>query len=184
MNRLFVAIDLPERHRMELVALAGGIPGARWVPPENIHLTLRFIGNVGGDQMTDIDHSLAQVRAPGFDIVIQGVEHFRRGRKPSTLWAGIAKNPALMTLQDKIEAALVRAGVAPDGRKFTPHVTLARLKDAPRGRVHDMIARNGLMRLPPFPATSFTLFSSFLARSGAIHRVEATYPLETAEVTP
>lgn len=184
MNRLFVAIDLPERHRMELAALAGGIPGARWVAPENIHLTLRFIGNVDGDQMADIDHALAQVQAPGFDLVIQGVEHFRRGRKPATLWAGVAKNPLLMVLQDRIEAALVRAGIEPERRKFTPHVTLARLKDAPRARVHDMIAHHGLLRLAPFPVTSFILYSSFLARSGAIHRAEAVYPLETAVAAP
>ncbi|HEX9808707.1 MAG TPA: RNA 2',3'-cyclic phosphodiesterase [Alphaproteobacteria bacterium] len=181
MIRLFTGIEIPDEIRARLAALAAGVPGARWVPAANIHLTLRFIGNVDDDRVGDIDDALARVRAPGFPVTIQGVDHFSRGRSPSMLWAGVEKNPALLHLQDRVETALVRAGLESDRRKYTPHVTLARLKDAPRGRVHAFIAENGLLQFAPFTVENFTLFSSFLARSGAIHRREAVYPLGVPE---
>lgn len=177
MIRLFTAIALPGEVRERLAAMAGGVPGARWTPPENMHLTLAFIGNVEESLFADIDAALAQVRASAFDITIEGVGDFRRGKAPSMLWAGVARNDGLDHLHERVTAALARAGVQPERRKYTPHVTLARLKGSPRARVEAYIADHSLLRLPPFTVDSFALYSSFLGHAGAIYRPEAEYAL-------
>lgn len=180
MIRLFVGIELPEVVRARLAAFAGGIPNVRWIAPENIHLTLRFIGEVDEDVGHDVDEALAAVAAPAFAFELAGFDTFGNGRRAHTLWAGVERNPALVHLRDKVESALVRVGLAPETRKFSPHVTIARLNDAPVGRLKDFLARNGLFRSGPIPCDRFVLFSSHLGRSGATYAVEADYPLELA----
>ncbi|UCH75473.1 MAG: RNA 2',3'-cyclic phosphodiesterase [Rhodospirillales bacterium] len=177
MIRLFVAIPLPEAIRTQLSLLQSGLPGARWIKPENIHLTLRFIGEVRNDIATDIDTALAQISAPGFDLELDGIGNFARGKHPHALWAGVAKSEPLMRLQAKIEAGLVRAGLAPETRKFSPHITIARLKDTRRGRVEDWATVHGGFRSPPFRVDRFALFSSFLKSEGAVYVEEASYEL-------
>lgn len=184
MIRLFVGLELPEDARERLAALAGGVPGARWVDPENMHLTLRFIGNVGEGEVADIDAALARVRAPAFELEIAGVDAFSRGRRPVMIWAGAELDGALAHLQQRIEAAVVKAGFPPEGRRFTPHITLARLKDASPGRVRQFIAHHNLVRIAPFPVRHFTLFSSHLGQRGASYRAEAAYPLGASERVP
>jgi len=181
MIRLFVGLELAEAVRERLHGLGGGVPGARWIEPENMHMTLRFIGNVNDDVLADIDEALARIRSPGFDLEIAGLGEFSRGRRPAMIWAGVRPVPALMDLQRRIEAAVVRAGFPPEGRRFTPHVTLARLKNGAPGRVRDFIAEHNLLRIDPFPVAQFTLFSSHLGRKGASYRPEADYPLAIPE---
>jgi 2'-5' RNA ligase len=181
MIRLFVGLELPESVRERLHGLGGGVPGARWIEPENMHMTLRFIGNVSDDVAADIDEALARVRAPAFDLEIAGLGEFSRGRRPAMIWAGVHPAPALIDLQRRIEAAVVKAGFEPEGRRFTPHVTLARLKNGAAGRVREFIAEHNLLRIDPFPVAQFTLFSSHLGRKGASYRAEADYPLAMAE---
>lgn len=176
MIRLFTAIELPDDTRAYLAALAGGVPGACWVPPENMHLTLRFIGNVDETTASDLDGALASVRAPAFDVVIEGAGSFSRGRKPTMLWAGVAKNDALLHLRDRIESVLVRAGCDSDPRKYTAHVMLARLDNAHPARVEAFIADHALLRLPSFRATQFTLFSSSLGHDHPTYVAEISYP--------
>ncbi len=180
MIRLFVAVELPEDVRTGLARLCAGVPDATWVKPENIHLTLRFIGEVDEGGFRDIDAALGQVLAPGFDVSLGGVGCFPKRGPPKVVWAGVAKNAALAHLYDKVESALVRTGLEPEGRKFAPHVTLARLKRARMGRVREFVSQNMSFEAGPFPVRSFTLFSSFLARGGAIHRPETEYPLTIA----
>jgi 2'-5' RNA ligase len=177
MPRLFVALELPEQVRLRLQILSGGVPGAAWVRPESLHLTLRFIGEVDGGWGQDIDAALAGISAPGFDLGLAGVGCWESKGRANALWVGVDKNPALTHLQAKIESALVRLGLEPEPRKFAPHVTLARLKDAPVPRVGAFLSDHALFRLPPFSVEHFVLFSSFLSRSGAIYTPEATYPL-------
>ena len=184
MIRLFVGLELPDSVRSDLAAICSGVPGARWVAPDNLHLTLRFIGNVEDTVLGDIDLALSKLRAPAFDLVIQGVDQFCKGRRPTMLWAGVPRNPALTHLQGRVERAIQRAGLEPEGRKFTPHVTLARLKDANASRVRTFITANSLFRSAPIPVERITLFSSFLARSGAIYRAEAEYALQASEAVP
>jgi 2'-5' RNA ligase len=175
--RLFVALALPENVRWQLRLLCGGLPGARWVQPENFHLTLRFIGEVDGAEFHDIDAALAGIRAPRFSLSLAGIGHFGSGNKLRSVWAGIDKQPALLHLRDKIESAVVRAGVEPNGQKFQPHVTLARGKGEPVTKLGEYLVQHNLFRSAPFEVTHFTLFSSFLNHNGAIYSVERSYEL-------
>ena len=175
--RLFVALSLPDDLRARLVGLASGVPGARWVTPESLHLTLRFIGEIDGAQARDADAELAHISAPAFDLALAGVDCFGSGDKSRSLWVGVAQCAELIRLQGKVENALQRAGLPPEGRKFKPHVTLARFKSNPGPKLHDFLAGNALFRSEPFPVREFGLYSSFLSHSGAIYRREAAYPL-------
>ncbi|MFN4091077.1 MAG: RNA 2',3'-cyclic phosphodiesterase [Alphaproteobacteria bacterium] len=173
--RLFVAIDLPDAVRRHLAMLGGGIPGARWVPAENLHLTLRFIGEVDGATADDVAEALATVRADPFETVVCGVGHFETGRRPHALWAGVTAGPALRRLHAGVDMALQRIGLAPEGRKYVPHVTLARLKGVVPARVQGFLTAHADLRSEPFPVAGFTLYSSFLGRGGALYRAEAGY---------
>lgn len=178
--RLFVALALPEQVRRRLSHLCFGLPGARWVSPENFHVTLRFIGEVDGGLMQDIDAALAGIRAPGFEIEIASVGHFGSPGKIRSIWAGVAPQPALQHLHDKVESAVVRAGAEPDGQKFRPHVTLTRSNVTQLGKLQDFLAQHSLFRSGRFPVTHFTLFSSFTGGEGAIYRAEESYALGAA----
>lgn len=175
--RLFVAIALPEDLRARLSALQQGVPAARWVDPDNLHLTLRFFGEADGVQAHDLDTALIQVRAERFSVTLTGVDRFGQGRKSRALWAGAAPAPELDLLQRKVEQAGRAAGFAVEGRKFKPHVTLARFKGDPGYRLQDYLARHAHFRADPFEVREFTLYSSLLAQSGAIYTPEAAYPL-------
>lgn len=179
MIRLFVALALPQSLRERLAMLAGGVPGARWTDPENMHLTLRFIGEVAEDRIADIHLALSRVRQPAFSVTIAGVGFFKQGRNPTLLWAGVERNDALLQLQQQVDHALQREDLGSESRRYTPHVTLARLQRSPESRVAEFVAHHNLFRAPPFVADSFTLFSSFLSSSGAIYTPEADYPLLT-----
>jgi RNA 2',3'-cyclic 3'-phosphodiesterase len=178
--RLFVALALPETVRWQLRLLCGGLPGARWVAPENFHVTLRFIGDADGAEFHDIDASLAGVRAPRFTMSLAGVGHYGSGSKLRSIWAGVDKQPALIHLRDKIESAVVRAGMEPLGQKFQPHVTLARSKGEPMPKLGDFLVQHNLFRSEPFEITHFTLYSSFLNHNGAIYTAERSYELSRA----
>lgn len=178
MIRLFVALPLPESVRLHLSMLNGGVPGARWIPSENYHITLRFIGNVENHVADDIDAALSTISTAPFELSFSGVGYFGKASAARSLWAGIARNGALDHLQAKIEPALTRAGLAPEHRRFVPHVTLARLKRAPSGRVEQFVADHAGFRSAPITIDRFALFSSFLSSSGAIYTPEAEYFLE------
>ncbi len=177
--RLFVALTLPDQVRLRLSHLCYGLPGARWVAQENFHVTLRFIGEVDGGAMEDIDAALAAIRAPGFEIEVAGVGHFGSVGKVRSIWAGIKPVPALQHLHKKIESAVVRAGAEPDGQRFRPHVTLTRSNVTQLGKLQDFLAEHSLFRSGRFPITHFTLFSSFTGGEGAIYRAEESYALAT-----
>ncbi|SMF62934.1 2'-5' RNA ligase [Azospirillum oryzae] len=179
MLRLFVAVDLTEEIRQRLVGLAGGVPGARWIEQEAMHLTLRFIGEVPEDQAMDIDAALAEVRAPAFQLTFDGVGMFGSGRKARVLWAGVERNEALAHLQAKVESALVRCGLPAEERKFSPHITLARLKDAPADRIGRFLSDRGLFRAGPMPVDHVTLYRSHLGNGGAVYEALREYPLES-----
>jgi 2'-5' RNA ligase len=175
--RLFVAIALPDDVAQSLAALQVGVPGARWQTREQLHLTLRFIGEVDGRDRAAIDDALATISAPAFSVVLKGVGSFG-GRRPHALWAGVAANDALLHLQRKIESALQRIGLETDRRKYTPHVSLARLKGTQNGHVVDFLTDHALYASHPFVVNGFILYSSLLTPNGSFYRAEKAYRLK------
>jgi 2'-5' RNA ligase len=180
--RLFVAIDLPWWLRERLSLLSGsGIPGARWVPPENYHLTLRFIGEMPPHRAEDIDLALAALRGRGFSLTFSGLGVFAKngpkGGRITTLWVGVERNPQLEHLQGKIETALQRAGLEPERRRFTPHLTLARLDAVPEAKLAAFVQAHNLFRSEPVSIGHFTLFSSQLGKEQSVYTAEVEYPL-------
>ena len=177
MPRLFIAVDLPNDIRNSLGNMSFGIPGARWVDPQQIHLTVRFIGEVDGSAFLDIKESLDQVESAPFPLQLKGVGHFPPRGKPRVLWVGIEQSQPLQSLKKRIDAVLSGVGLEPEGRKFSPHITLARLKNSPVQKVANFLAGNGLFSQEPFEVSDFKLYSSTLTPKGAIHKVEKVYPL-------
>jgi 2'-5' RNA ligase len=127
--------------------------------------------------MEDIDAALQTVAAPRFEMFLEGVGYFGRPKAARSIHVGIAQNPALAHLRDKIESALVRAGFEPEERKFSAHVTLARLQDAPASRIMEFVSGNNLFREGPIAVDRFALMSSFHGGNGAIYRAEQYYAL-------
>jgi len=156
--------------------LQSGVPGARWSTREQLHLTLRFIGEADGRDANAIDEALATISAPRFTLELKGVGAFG-GKNPRALWAGVAPNEALIHLQRKIESAIQRLGFPAEERKYTPHVTLARLRATPAGRVMDYLSDHGLYASPSFEVNEFVLFSSRLTPNGSIYVAEREYAL-------
>ena len=175
--RLFVAIALPEDLRERLTGLQQGVPAARWVDPDNLHLTLRFIGEADSVQAHDLDAALTQLRAARFAVTLAGVNCFGQGRKSRALWVGVEPAPELGRLQRKVEQAALAAGFAPEGRKYKAHVTLARFKGDPGHRLHDYLAYHARFHGEAFEAREFVLYSSILSQGGAIYTPVIAYSL-------
>jgi RNA 2',3'-cyclic 3'-phosphodiesterase len=179
MPRLFVAVDLPEEHKRLLSGLQTDIPTARWSRPQQMHLTLRFIGaDVPAEQLEPIKTALRDIRAEGFDLELRGVGRFPPGTKkaPRVLWVGIKPQPALNHLQRRVESALAAIGIAPGDKPFSPHITLARLKarrSPPQAKA--FLAEREDFRAEPFPVTEFLLISSLLAPGGSKYTYEERY---------
>lgn len=167
MVRLFVGIPLPEPVTDELERVCSGLPGARWVDAGALHVTLRFIGEVDGAMAEDVYQALNRLRAPAFELAINGVGCFESGGKVHTLWAGVEKHDLLIRLRDKVEVAVTRAGLSAERRKFKPHVTLARFKNGVPARIGQFLERNNALQAGPMWVDHFTLFRSHLGGQGA-----------------
>ena len=174
--RLFVGLPIPDDVAQSLMLLQGGVPGARWMTRDQLHLTLRFISEVDGRQQTDIDDALSAISAPGFTLELHSTGTFGN-RDPKQLWAGVRANDALMHLQRKIETALQRIGLPADPRKFTPHVTLARLKSPRRDKLMEYLSAHALYASAPFAVNAFRLYRSTLTPNGSLYTAERDYPL-------
>jgi 2'-5' RNA ligase len=180
MIRLFAAIDLPPAIKESLVQRCTGVPGAKWVKPEQMHLTLRFIGEVDQGAFEDIRQALAGVAAVPFSLSLNGVGQFPPKGGARVLWVGLNAPPALFDLQRRIETALNSLGYPPETRPFAAHITLARLKSPPPPEsVRQFLSRNADLRSDSIPVTQYVLYSSLLAPSGPAYTAEATYPLKT-----
>ena len=175
--RLFVALDLPWEVKEQLSELSCNLPGARWVPEDNFHLTLRFIGEANRLQAEEIDHALASLRGRGFLFSLSGLGWFEKNGRVNTLYAGVERNENLARLQAKVETALHRIGLAPDRRRFTPHVTLARMDMLVTPTLTSFVQTNNLYRSEPIRADNVTLFSSFLGKEKPTYTPEAEYAL-------
>ena len=176
MPRLFTGLEIPPAIAQSLAMMRGGLPGARWIDPENYHLTLRFIGDIDDALAREITGVLGRVHRRPFELRIDGLSSFG-GRKPRAVVATIAVVAPLMELQTEHERLLQRLGLEPEGRKYTPHVTLARLRDSSSRQVADYLAARGHYRSLPFEVSRFVLFSSRASIGGGPYIVEEAYPL-------
>lgn len=179
MMRLFVGLALPQSLKDRLAPLMIGLPGATWVPQENIHLTLRFVGEVDEREAALLDEALSTIERAPFELQIQGCGIFAQRRGPEAVWIGVNSTPGLVDLQSAIERASVRAGLAPEEKRFRPHITLARLKDVPQQRLQSFVAGHNLFK-ETVTVEEFTLFSSKLGSGDPIYVEEAAYPLTAA----
>jgi 2'-5' RNA ligase len=181
MPRLFTALEIPRHVAESLSMMRGGLPGARWIDPENYHLTLRFIGDIDDALARDIAGLLGRVQRRPFELRLDGLSSFG-GRKPRALVASVTAVPQLLELQAEHERLLQRLGLEPEGRKYIPHVTLARLRDTSSWQVADYLSARGHFRSASFEVSRFVLFSSRSSVGGGPYVVEADYPLGAPEL--
>ena len=183
MIRLFSAIEIPLDIRERLAGLSMPLPGARWIDAGDMHLTLRFFGDVDTQTANEFAEELARMRTPQFSLQLDGLGAFG-GREPRVIWAGVTPNDSLNTLQRAHERAACNAGLAPEGRKFSPHVTLARLRHSKPQAVADFLSSRGTFLSAPFDVQSVALFSARPGRGGGPYVVEETFPLAPTRRTP
>ena len=179
MPRLFIALPVPEDISDELATLQSGVPDARWVPLENLHITLCFAGEVQGGPMRDLEEELSDIAGPRFPITIAGVEQFSSGKQPRALVALVEKSDRLNWLQQKVSTVARNCGIELERRKFRPHVTLARFPNGAETGHHiaQFMASFSTFRAGPWLADHFALYSSRSGGSGRIYTEEATYDL-------
>jgi 2'-5' RNA ligase len=175
MPRLFTALEIPFEIGQSLALLRGGLPGARWVAPENYHLTLRFIGDIDDTLAVEIADLLDKVERPAFDLQINGLDSFG-GNKPRAVVAAVPAVTQLVELQADHERIMQRIGLQPE-RKYKPHVTLARLRDTSSRQVADFLSSRQPFRSSSFPVSRFVLYSSRSSVGGGPYVIEAEYPL-------
>ncbi len=180
MPRLFTALEIPRDAAMSLSLLRGGLPGARWIDVENYHLTLRFIGDVEGHVADEVANALDRVRRPAFTLTLAGVGAFG-GKKPHSLWAGTSASPDMYALQAEIERICQRLGLPADPRKFTPHVTLARLRNTSPADAANYLSARGNFATMPFRVGRFVLMSSRDSVGGGPYIIEEAWPLQGAD---
>jgi 2'-5' RNA ligase len=180
MPRLFIALDVPAAVRESLVVLRDDdLDGARWTKPEQLHCTLRFLGDTPEEQVPEIEAALARIDAPpSLSLEISGLTAFPSRRRPRVLVARVTPTDELMDLQRQIEAAVQELGVEPENRPFRPHVTVARLKRADAAAVHDWL-RTHIVEAA-FEADAFHLYASVLKPSGAVHERLASFALRAS----
>lgn len=179
MPRLFAALEIPSDVAAELALLQGGVPGARWIDHGNYHITLRFIGDASGRQAQELFHLLEGITFPPFDIQLNGLGSFG-SRKPRAIFARVMPSDVLNQLQFMLERTCQNAGLKPEQRKFTPHVTIARLRGAEDSAVNQFVAAKNLFHSRPFTVSRFVMMSSRPSRGGGPYALEQTYEADLA----
>jgi 2'-5' RNA ligase len=179
--RLFVALAIPDIVARALMLLQGGVPGARWQSREQMHLTLRFVGEVDGSDARAIDDALSGIDVPAFDLQLHGVGQFGN-KQPHTLWAAARKHEMLEHLARKVDTAIRKVGQPPSSgdkyaHKFMPHVTVGRLRHPDLDKMREWLVQHALFTSDEFAVDAFCLYSSKLTSDGSVYRVEQEYPL-------
>lgn len=173
--RLFIAIDPPDEIRSALHDLCTGLEKVRWMPLDQIHLTIRFIGPGDGALIDDMCHNLSIYEFEPFELRVRGTGHFPPRGEPKVIWAGLEPSESLKRLYNGVNNSLVPCGIEREGRKFSPHITLGRLKHERPGAVGQWLSRTASYRSQPFKVDSFHLYTSRLNPQGAIHEKLASF---------
>jgi len=179
MPRLFIGLEIPAPVAQRLQFVSGGLDGARWVEPSDYHVTLRFVGDIDDRTADEVAHGLGTVDRRAFEMRLSGLDAFGKD-KPSSVYARVVPDQALVDLQADIERAMRRLGLMPEVRRFIPHVTLARLRDTRARTVADWLALRGAFATEPFAVGRFVLYSSRASTGGGPYLVEEAYPLRRA----
>lgn len=179
MNRLFVAIDLDANLADALTSIQYGLPGVRWTPPEQLHLTLRFIPEASDAELDELAERLAEIDFAPFELRTGGLGLFLRRQVAEILWYGVESSPELLELQRRVETTAREIGLAGEKRRFEPHVTLARMKDAAPARLAEYLKLHENLPAYDLRVDEFGLYSSVLRPDGAVHRLLAAYPATT-----
>jgi RNA 2',3'-cyclic 3'-phosphodiesterase len=174
MPRLFTGLEIPARIVTRLSMMRGKLAGARWIDPENFHITLRFAGDIDDLQAQAFAAELEEIAFESFEVIIEGLGSFG-GNKPRALFAGVRLTEPIERLQRAHERAARRAGLPPETRNFTPHVTLARLKDSKPATVAEYLSYYGGLFAEPFRVSEFVLFSARANQGGGPYVIEESY---------
>jgi len=178
MHRLFVAIELPRAVRDQLRVLCRGLPDTRWMNPDQFHLTVRFIGEVGNDELSEIKEVLRTVHAPTFELMLMGAGQMPPRGRPTSVFTGADGGEGLDNVHHLVTRALAQVSIAPDSRRYMPHITLGRLQTATSSKkLVGYMSQYSSFQVPPFKVNAFCLFSSTLTQHGAKHRLLEHYPL-------
>jgi 2'-5' RNA ligase len=181
MPRLFVALDLPDTIKSQIAKLCAGLSDAKWIGRDQMHLTLRFIGEVDERQCEAMKAGLAGIHSSTFELKLSGVGQFPPRGKPRVLWVGVKAPLALNDLQQKVERSVVALGLLAEDRPFSAHITLARLKIPPPPEVvQQYLTRHSAFSTETISIEQFTLYSSHLTPSGATYRREGVYALSAS----
>ncbi|MDR3581462.1 MAG: RNA 2',3'-cyclic phosphodiesterase [Oryzomonas sp.] len=175
--RLFIAIEIPDEIKKQLGGMHTDIPGSRWVPLEQIHLTLSFLGEVDDTTLDLLTGALATIMVPGFNLCFSGTGCFPDRRHPKVLWVGLEPEPLLNSLASLVREAVLACNIPQEERHFSPHITLARLKLPTPREVGAFLDRPPKQELPQFRVREFTLFQSLLTSQGAVHTPVKTFAL-------
>lgn len=175
MLRLFVGIELPEAVRQALAELREAHPAARWHEPEQLHLTLSFIGQVEQGRVQGIAQALVNPPGPSFKLAVQSVDYFGSAERPRIIWAGVADSAPLHRLQQQVEERLLPLGLQLDERPYTPHITLARVRQGLP--LQAFLQRHGALALPAFPVEHICLFLSSGGDQSVRYQVLERFPL-------
>lgn len=174
--RLFVAVDLPDNVKKQVENLCSGLRGVRWVKPEQMHLTMRFIGEVNNEQYQRIKTALGQIQFSPFELGLHGVGQFSLKKTPRVIWVGLTESPALADLARQVEKTVVALGFPPEDKPFSPHITLARIKLPPSiNDLEHFYSKNAAFQTETFSINEFILYSSTLTPAGSIYKKEAVY---------
>jgi RNA 2',3'-cyclic 3'-phosphodiesterase len=178
MLRLFAALPVPDDVADAVTRIQRGLEGAKWSPRHNLHITLRFMGNVNERQAEDVDAALGEILAQPFELELAEVGTFG-GDAPHAIWLGVRENPSLLALQKQCERACRRAKLAPDPRAYSPHLTICYLPRHPDlARVMAFQQHNNLFTAPSWTADRFYLYASHTSGPGpSRYSLEAEYPL-------
>jgi len=176
MHRLFVALRPPRAMRMRLAAIMGGAARARWQRDDQLHLTLRFVGEVDRHRAEDVTAALGMIHHPPFTLALDGLGQFDRKGRIDALWVGVTPHEPVRALHNKIDQALARVGVAPETRAFLPHITIARFPRS-AGPVGALMPEMSGVASDAYEMTEFCLYESDLSHDGAVYSIVERYPL-------
>lgn len=175
--RLFLALTVPPPVRAALATLCEPLPGVAWTRPDQLHVTLRFLGPVAEAQQESLRERLAALRVEPFILPVEGLGTFPPNRPPRVAWIGVgAGHPRLFQLRQRCDDALLAAGLALDCRHFHPHITLARCRESAAG-LAPWLQRHRDFSAPPFRAVALDLYASRLRPDGAEHTLVQSFPL-------